>query len=142
MKLRHLILRLISFWHKSKRHPLSRRSTQEGVKDFSVEVIDYEKEVVIKAEVPSIEPQDLSIDVYQSLVTIHGTRQKEHIEQEEENALYKLQCDIFSCSFYLPFSVEESQNIQAKLKDGLLVMIVPRSHETSSSPRKINIKVV
>lgn len=102
----------------------------------SVDVIERDDEVVVKAELPGVDKKDIDVSVTSNTVTIKGSTS--HEEKEEKGDYYR--CEIsrgsYSRTLSLPADVDESK-AKAKLKDGILELTLPK---VTKSKRK-SIKV-
>ncbi|HYX63209.1 MAG TPA: Hsp20/alpha crystallin family protein [Burkholderiales bacterium] len=91
----------------------------------SVDVIDRDDEVVVRAEVPGYKKEDIEVSVSDSLLTIKGETKTE--EKEEKGDYYR--CEIshgaFSRSIGLPATVDDSK-AKASMKDGVLELTLPK----------------
>jgi len=91
----------------------------------SVDVIDRDNEVIVKAELPGVDKKDLDISVTKNTVTIKGITS--HEEKEEKGDFYR--CEISSGSYSrtlsLPADVDEDKT-KAKFKDGILELTLPK----------------
>ena len=91
----------------------------------SVDVIDREDEVVVRAEVPGYKKEELEISVANSSLTIKGETKTE--EKEEKGDYYR--CEIshgaFSRTVALPAEVDDSK-AKASVKDGVLELTLPK----------------
>jgi HSP20 family protein len=91
----------------------------------SVDVIDREDEVVVRAEVPGYRKEEIEISVGDSTLTIRGETKKE--EKEEKGDYYR--CEIshgaFSRTLELPARVDEAK-AKAAMKDGVLELTLPK----------------
>ena len=103
----------------------------------SVDVIDRENEVVVKAELPGVDKKDLDISVTNNTVTIKG--KTSHEEKEEKGDYYR--CEIsrgeYSRTLALPAEVDES-NAKANFKDGILELTLPKKE--SAAARQITVQ--
>jgi len=96
---------------------------EEG--ELSVDVINTPNEIVIKAMVAGVKPQDLDVQISRDMVTIHGTREDE-VETSQENYFHKeLYWGSFSRNIILPEEVDVDL-AEAKEKHGLLVLSLPK----------------
>ena len=96
---------------------------EEG--ELSVDVLNTPEEIVIKAMVAGVKPQDLDINITRDMVTIHGTRESE-IETNQENYFHKeLYWGSFARNIILPEEVDV-ELAEAKEKHGLLIIILPK----------------
>jgi len=102
----------------------------------AVNVWSGSDEVLIKADIPGVDPKDINLTVKESFVTIEGEKKE---EQVGENATFHRRergSGKFVRSLQLPFAVD-AEKVSAKCKDGVLTITLPR-HE-SSRPHKIQI---
>jgi HSP20 family protein len=92
---------------------------------------------IIKADLPGMDKEDISIDIEKDTVTISG---KKESDKEESNANYYLKessYGYFSRSFRLPSPVDESK-VDASFKNGILKLEMPQKE--GGKARKIQIK--
>ena len=91
----------------------------------SVDVIDRDDEVLVRAEVPGYKKEDIEISVADSSLTIKGETKAE--QKEEKGDYYR--CEIshgaFSRTIALPANVDESK-AKASMKDGMLELTLPK----------------
>ena len=102
-------------------------------------VVDIEQTkdaVVLKFDLPGMKREDVSIEVEGRTLTVSGERREEKEDKHEGYYSRERSIGRFSRSFMLPENVEESK-IEAKFKDGVLIVNVPRSAD--EKPRKISI---
>jgi len=91
----------------------------------SVDVIDRDDEVVVRAAIPGYKKEDIEISVSDSMLTIKGETKTE--EKEEKGDYYR--CEISQGSFSrmveLPAPVDDAK-AKATMKDGLLELTLPK----------------
>jgi HSP20 family protein len=113
---------------KSYNRALSRQPSQEGMLSAdwspSVDIIENDTEFLIKAELPEVKKEDISVDVNQGVVTLSGERKSE-TRDEKEHRVERFY-GRFSRSFTLPENVNEA-DIKAENKDGMLYLHLPKS---------------
>jgi HSP20 family protein len=99
-----------------------------------VDVFDNDDEIVLKAELPGLGPDDIDIEVDENVLTIKGERKFE--EKVEEGRYYRLEraYGSFSRSLALPQGVKADE-ISADFEGGVLQVRVPKADEVK--PRKI-----
>ncbi|MFP4158851.1 MAG: Hsp20/alpha crystallin family protein [Desulfosalsimonas sp.] len=119
-------------------------ATGEGGEDFgffewrpSVDTYEKDGAVMVKAELPGVKKDDVSIDVNNNVLSIKGERKDE--ENVEENNYYRRErfYGKFQRAFTLPDNVD-TEKIEATFKDGVLEVKVPKTEE--SKGKKIEIK--
>ena len=104
----------------------------------AVDIYDTDSAIVIKAELPGIEKDDVSVDVKGNVLTIKGERSFDK-EIKEEN-YYRKERSIgkFQRSFTLPESINP-EAIKANFKNGVLEIEVPKPE--GKKPKQISINV-
>jgi len=102
-----------------------------------VDMYQTEDEVVVKATVPGVKPDDLHITVTGDVLTIRGEVKE---EKDEKNATYHLRerrSGAFSRSIPLPTSVE-ADKAKAVFENGVLTLTLPKAEEVR--PKTITVK--
>jgi len=102
----------------------------------SVDVIDRDDEVVVKAELPGVDKKDLEVSVSQNTVTIKGSTSRE--EKEEKGDYYR--CEIsrgsYARTLSLPADIDE-ENTKASFKDGILELTLPKLKKSKRRTVKV-----
>ena len=105
--------------------PFPRLSQPFEGKSPSVDVIDRDDVVIVKAELPGVDKKDIDVSVTNNTVTIKG--KTSHEEKEEKGDFYR--CEIsrgsYSRTLSLPAEVDEGRS-KAKVKDGILELTLPK----------------
>lgn len=103
----------------------------------SIDVINRDKEIQIKAEVPGIEREDLSVTVTDRTLTIKG--ESRHEEESEEGELHRreIRTGSFSRTLTLPEDVDGSK-AKANYKDGLLELRLPKLRGSKKHAVKVD----
>jgi HSP20 family protein len=91
----------------------------------SVDVIDRDDEVFVRAAVPGYKKEEIEISVSNSTLTIKGETKKE--EKEEKGDYYRSEISqgSFSRVISLPAEVDEDK-AKASMKDGILELTLPK----------------
>jgi HSP20 family protein len=95
-------------------------------------------EVVIKAELPEVKREDISVTFENNVLTIKGERKAEQVTKDERFQRAERHSGSFSRSFTLPATVDPTR-IAASYKDGVLTITLPRREE--SKPKQISVNV-
>lgn len=105
----------------------------------SINVWTGKDDVVLTAELPGLEPDDLDISVQENILTLRGTPKEREREPKEGEIVHRRECAraAFSRSWRLPFEVD-GDKVDAKLENGILKLRLPRSE--ASKPKKIEVK--
>ena len=100
----------------------------------AVDIFDAADAIVLKAELPGLSPDDIDIEIDESVLTLKGERRFE--ETVEEGRYYRVEraYGAFQRSVTLPQSVKADE-ITATFEHGVLTVRVPKADEVK--PRKI-----
>ena len=92
----------------------------------SMDVSETKDAVMVKAEVPGMEPKDIQISLQEQLLTIKGEKQQEKEEKEERYYRMERTYGAFTRSVRLPVAVDGSK-VSASFKNGLLTVTLPKT---------------
>jgi HSP20 family protein len=101
-----------------------------------VDLVEAEDHFVLKADLPGLTQDDVSIEVQDGTLSISGERKAEH--EARERGWYRIERSFgsFSRSLTLPEGVDPN-GIQAEFRDGVLEVRIPKPEERK--PRRIEI---
>lgn len=121
---------------------MSRLLNQARARDVfapAVDVFETDDALVVKAELPGVDPKDVEVSVDEGRLAIRGERRSE--EKVEEDRYYRMeQCyGRFERTITLPRDVK-TEEIDASYDDGILRVTVPKMPEARVEPRRIEIK--
>lgn len=122
------------------------RGTRTGEEDWAlggawapaVDIFEHDGNIVLKAEVPGVDPKDVDIRVENNVLTLHGERKYDNEVKRESYHRVERAYGSFSRSFTLP-SVVDTDKIKAEYKDGVLRVTLPKKEE--ARPKQIAISV-
>src|SRR5439155_18074138 len=104
----------------------------------SVDIIDDEKEWLVKADLPEVKKEAVKVTVENGVVTITGERK---LEKEEKDKMYhriERAYGTFMRSFTLPDGADGSK-VNAEFKDGVLKVHLPKGEK--AKPKAVEVKV-
>ncbi|HHY85316.1 MAG TPA: Hsp20/alpha crystallin family protein [Verrucomicrobia bacterium] len=104
----------------------------------AVDVLEDKDKLVVKAELPGFKREDLNVTLQGDHLVLSGERKFEEEKQEAEFYRSERFYGRFHRAIPLPFSVEQ-ENIQARYKDGVLTVTLPKSEK--SRGRQIEVAV-
>jgi HSP20 family protein len=104
----------------------------------SVDVIETEDAIKLKAELAGMDPKDISIEVQDNVLTVSGERRFEDEVKEDKYYRIERRYGSFSRSLNLPMTADEDK-IQAKYNDGVLEVTVPKAE--IAKPKKIAVAI-
>jgi len=104
----------------------------------AVDIFENEHELVVKADLPDVKPEELDIRVENNILTIRGERKFEKKVDEKNYLRVERSYGSFSRSFALANTVN-SEAIKADYKDGVLTLTIPKREE--AKPKQIKVSV-
>lgn len=104
----------------------------------SLDVSETKNNIVVKAEVPGLEPKDIDISLTGGVLTIKGEKKQEKEEKDENYHRIERSYGTFTRSVRVPQEVQ-SDKIEATYKDGVLKITLPKSEEAKKKEIKIKV---
>lgn len=102
-----------------------------------VDIIEDEREFVVKAELPEMKREDVKVTVEDGVLTITGERKQEKEEKNKKYHRIEREYGSFVRSFTLPANAS-GDKVTADFKDGLLKVHLPK--DTKTAAKAIEIK--
>jgi HSP20 family protein len=101
-----------------------------------MDLVEAEDHFVLKADLPGLSEDDITLEVQDNVLTISGERKAEH--ERKEKGFYRLERSFgrFSRSLTLPEGVNAGA-IKASFDKGVLEVSIPKPEERK--PRRIEI---
>ena len=104
----------------------------------AVDIYEKNDSVVVKAELPGVERDQISVEVKDGILTLRGERKFERDVKEESYHRVERSYGTFLRSFSLPVSVDQDQ-VKATFRDGVLEVELPKKEQ--AKPRQIQVKI-
>jgi HSP20 family protein len=118
-------------------HGWGEPGTDLGTWSPRVDVYEKGEQVVVEAELPGINKEDIDIRAEKNVLILRGQR-KQNEEIKEDDYYRSERCyGSFSRSFTLPATVD-ADKAGATYKDGVLTLTLPKHKE--AKPKQISIK--
>ncbi|NMB40902.1 MAG: Hsp20/alpha crystallin family protein [Firmicutes bacterium] len=115
-----------------------RRGWHEGgMWEPAMDVIDRKNEIVVKAELPGVEKENIKLSLTDNNLTIQGEVKKEEEIKEENYYCRERAYGSYARTLSLPSDVDRDK-VKAKFKDGILEITLPKKPETQ--PKEITIE--
>jgi HSP20 family protein len=103
-----------------------------------VDIIEDEKQYLIKAELPAMRKEDVKLTVENDVLTISGERKYEKETTGQKHHRIERSYGSFVRSFSLPEDADGTK-VSADYKDGMLTVHLPKSEK--AKPKAIEVKV-
>ena len=115
----------------------SRLWPEVGVGELAIDMYQTANDVVVKAALPGLKPEEVDISITGDTLTIKGER-KEEQEVKQEDYFYKEhRYGGFSRSIAIPVQVK-SDKAEALFENGVLTLTLPKAEEIK--PKQIKVK--
>lgn len=103
----------------------------------ALDVYQTDKDIVIKASLPGVKPEEVEVSVTGDMLTIKGEHKEESEEKKANYFRKELRYGNFQRSVELPFPVK-SDKAEASYENGVLTITLPKVEEVK--PKQIKIK--
>lgn len=104
----------------------------------AIDIIEKNGDTVIKAELPGVAKEDISIALQEDILSIRGEIKGEPDVKDEQYTYRERNYKAYSRSIKIPFKVNQ-EKIAASLKDGILTVTLPKAEDLK--PKKIAINI-
>lgn len=105
----------------------------------AVDIIENDDAILLKADLPGIDPKDVDIQVENATLTLRGERRQEKDVKEEDYRRIERSYGSFVRSFTLPNTVD-TEKIQAEYRNGVLELTLPKRAEAKPKQIKVAVK--
>jgi HSP20 family protein len=127
------------FWDSFLEAGLRMKTEDGGEWLPSLDVAETKNELVVKAEVPGMDPKNIDISLSDGVLTIKGEKKEEKEEKEADYHLVERNYGVFTRMIPLPSEVQ-SDKINASYKNGILKITLPKSEEAKKKEIKIKVE--
>jgi HSP20 family protein len=104
----------------------------------AVDIYENEHELVVKADLPDVDPKDLDIRVENNILSIRGERKFAKKVNEDNYLRVERAYGSFSRSFSLANTVN-ADGIKADYQNGVLTLNIPKREEAKPKQIKVNV---
>lgn len=103
-----------------------------------IDVAEKDTAYEVTAELPGMEEKDIEVTLADGVLTIKGEKREEKEEKQKDYHLTERRFGSFRRSLRIPDGVDQDK-IGASFKNGVLMLVLPKSPEAQRSERKIAI---
>lgn len=114
--------------------------SEPGVRTWTptVDVYETEQNLVLKAELPGIDPKDLEVRVEDGTLYLRGERKTDRDLKEGNYHRIERSYGAFNRTFALPGSID-ADRVAAEYKSGVLTLTIPKKE--GAKPKTIKVQV-
>ncbi len=105
----------------------------------AVDIYETDQSIVLKADLPEINPEDVEIRVEDNILYLKGARKMEKEVRQENYHRVERAYGTFARSFALPHTVS-ADKIAADYNKGVLRVTMPKREESKPKQIKISVK--
>ena len=102
-----------------------------------VEISENEKEITVRAELPGVDPQNVNVELLESVLSITGQREDRREEKEGQSTFSEFVFGGFRREVALPTDVDPD-SVKATFEKGILHVNMQKSQASRS--RRINVE--
>ncbi|MGG5817301.1 Hsp20/alpha crystallin family protein [Falsiroseomonas sp. HW251] len=115
--------------------------TGPGIISPRVDIAESRNGLELTAELPGIEPKDVSVEIEDGVLTLRAERKVERKEEDKEKRwhLVERQSGTYLRRFALPFDADPDK-VEARFDKGVLHVAIPRPAEPKPAAKRIEIK--
>ncbi len=112
---------------------------ESGRWPIPIDVLSEGEDVVVRASLPGLKPEEISVTIEDRLLTIQGETAEDSEVEKGDYLLRERRVGQFSRSLRLPTSVD-ADKVAPTYENGVLTINIPR--QESSKTRRLEVKTV
>ncbi|NVM57980.1 MAG: Hsp20/alpha crystallin family protein [Desulfobacterales bacterium] len=116
----------------------SEDDTTLGAWSPAVDIYETAEAVVLKADLPGLKKEDLTVEVKENIITLRGERKFEKEIKRDNYHRVERAYGRFQRAFSLPSTVR-ADKVKARFKEGVLEITIPKVEE--EKPKQITVNV-
>lgn len=110
-----------------------------GAADVAIDMYETKDQVVVKAALPGIKPEQTEVTITGNTLTIRGEAKEEKEIKEENYICRERRMGAFSRSIALPDGLK-TDKAEATFENGVLTLTIPKAEEKKAKTIKIKAK--
>lgn len=110
-----------------------------GAADVAIDMYETKDQVVVKAALPGIKPEQTEVTITGNTLTIRGEAKEEKEIKEENYICRERRIGAFSRSIALPDGLK-TDKAEATFENGVLTLTIPKAEEKKAKTIKIKTK--
>ena len=103
----------------------------------SVDIKEEERQFVISADIPGVDPDNIDVHMEKGMLTIKGERDSEKKTEREGYKRIEREHGVFYRRFTMPEGVD-AEAINAKTTNGVLTITIPKKEQLQARKIKVN----
>ena len=115
------------------------RSLLEPATSLTIDIIQTDASVILRAELPGMKPEDILVSVTDDSLTLKGTAREEAVEKGDHYERVAQSSRSFSKTISLPCRIM-ADDVKATYKDGILEILLPKCKPQTARGVQIEMK--
>ena len=103
-----------------------------------LDVVEEKDEILVRATVPGINPDDLEVQIEEGVLTIRGQTREEHEAKDGNYLLHERRTGTFYRALRLPDTVD-TDKAQPRYENGVLTIALPKLETKKTRQLKIEV---
>lgn len=103
------------------------------------DIYETKESYVFKVELPGFKKEDIKVEFVNDTLTLRGERKQEEETKNENFHRLERSYGLFERSFAIPKNVDPKK-IDASLKDGVLLLTIPKMEEAQTKAIPVSVK--
>jgi HSP20 family protein len=104
----------------------------------AVDVIRHGEDLLVRAELPGVYPDDIEVSIRDDMLTIAAVRRHEEKLEERDYLLHELEYGRFERTLSVPARLK-TEEIHADFTDGILEITLPKAIEHEPKTHKVEV---
>jgi len=103
------------------------------------ELVETDRDIILSAEIPGMDPKDIEIGVIDNVLTITGEIRQNSVNEDINHRRLERRCSTFSKSISIPGRIIVSR-IKGTYEKGLLKVIIPKYSGEEKRRAKVRLR--
>ncbi len=103
-----------------------------------IDIIETDNEIIVKAEIPGVDPKDIDISITDDTLTIKGEKKEEKVDKGKSYQRVERSYGSFTRTIDLPSHVK-TDKVKAKGHQGILEITLPKTEKTRTKKIPVNV---
>ena len=105
-----------------------------------MDIFEEGKNVVVKMQIPGIDPEKLDIRVEENYLHVSGSREEEQEIKKKNYYSKQISRGVFSRSVPLPVATQ-SEKVEADYEKGVLTVTIPKKEVAKKERNKVSVRI-
>ena len=102
----------------------------------SVNIMENPDNFIVEVAAPGMKKDDFHVELHNNLLTIKSEHSEKHEEKMEKYTRKEFSYNAFQRTFNLNNKLIDDSKIEAKYKDGILSIVLPKKEEAKEKPAR------